>query len=138
MRSVKQNIATPDIAELRDELHRVGEMLAFLVNAAREGEAGSYTLKQFLARHKLSESQYHKLRRTGRGPCTMRTGSVGVRISRQAELDWIAAREQEAEAAARETAPTGNETSAPEEERRPDYSSNSPRPTGRQRAAHAE
>ena len=31
MRSVKQNIATPDIAELRDELRRVGEMLAILV-----------------------------------------------------------------------------------------------------------
>jgi hypothetical protein len=99
MRSVKQNIAAPDIAELRDELRRVGEMLAFLVNAASEGEAGSYTLKQFLARHRLPESQYHKLRRTGRGPRTMRTGSVGVRISHQAELDWIAEREPEAEAA---------------------------------------
>jgi hypothetical protein len=96
MRSVKQNIAVPDIAELRDELRRVGEMLAFLVNVASESEAGSYTLKHFLARHRLSESQYHKLRREGRSPRTMRTGSVGVRISRDAERDWILAREREA------------------------------------------
>jgi hypothetical protein len=96
MRSIKQNIAVPDIAELRDELRRVGEMVAFLVNAASEGEAGSYTLKHFLARHRLSESQYHKLRREGRGPRTMRTGSVGVRISRAAERDWVLEREGEA------------------------------------------
>ena len=68
----------------------------------------------------------------------MRIGSVGKRISREADRDWIAAREQEAKAAARETAPTENETSAPEEERPSDDSSNSPPPTGRQRAAHAE
>jgi hypothetical protein len=110
MRSIKQNIAVPDIAELRDELRRVGEMLAFLVNALREGEAGSYTLKQFLARHKLSESQYHKLRREGRGPRTMRTGSVGVRISRGAERDWVLEREREAaEAATKETVSAENE-----------------------------
>ena len=96
MRSVRQSIAPLDIAGLRDDLRRVVEMLAFLVNAASEGEAGSYTLKQFLGRHKLSESQYHKLRREGRGPRTMRTGSVGVRISRDAERDWILQREREA------------------------------------------
>src|SRR6516164_8957731 len=99
MRSVKQNIATLDIAELRDELRRVGEMLAILVNAASEGEAASFKLKKFLARNHLSESQYHKLRRQGRGPRVMSVGSCGVRISRHAELDWIAARETEAETA---------------------------------------
>ena len=97
MRSVKQNIATPDIAELRDELRRVGEMLAILVYAASEGEAASSTLKEFRARHRLSESQYHKLRRQGRGPRVMSVG--GVRVSREADRDWIAAREAEAEAA---------------------------------------
>ena len=97
MRSPKQNIAVPDIAELRDELRRVVQMLAPLVNAAREGEAASFTLKKFLARNELSESQYHKLRRQGRGPRVMSVGSCGVRISRQAELDWIVAREAEVE-----------------------------------------
>ena len=54
MRSVKQNIATPDIAELRDELSRVVQMLELLVCAAREGEAASFKLKKFLARNDLS------------------------------------------------------------------------------------
>jgi hypothetical protein len=98
MRSAKQNFVV-DIAGLRDQLRRVVQMLAFLVNAARESEVGSYTRKQFRTRHKLSESQYHKLRRQGRSPRVMSVGSCGVRISRQAELDWIAARETEAEAA---------------------------------------
>jgi hypothetical protein len=88
MRSPKQNITVPDIAELRDELRRVVQIFALLANAARESEAGSYALKQFRARHKLSESQYHKLRRQGRGPRVMSVGSCGVRISREAERDW--------------------------------------------------
>jgi hypothetical protein len=134
VRSLKQNIAIPDIAELRDELRRVVQTLELPVCTAREGEAASFKVKKFLVRNDLSESQYHKLRRQRRGPRVMSVGSCGVRISRQAELDWIAAREQEAEAAARETATTENETSAPEEERPSDDSSNSPPPTGRQRA----
>ena len=97
MRSVKQNIATPDIAQLRDDLRLVVQMLEVLVCAAREGEAASFKLKKFLARNDLSESQYHKLRRQGRDPRRMRVGSCGVRISRQAELDWIVAREAEVE-----------------------------------------
>ena len=99
MRSPKQNIAPPTSPQLRDELRRVVQMLALLVCAAREGEAASFKLKKFLARNQLSESQYHKLRRQGRGPRVMSVGSCGVRISRQAERDWIAARETEAEAA---------------------------------------
>jgi hypothetical protein len=71
-------------------------MLAALANAARESETASFKLKKFLARNDLSESQYHKLRRQGRGPRVMSVGSCGVRISRQAERDWIAARETEA------------------------------------------
>jgi hypothetical protein len=138
VRSSKQSITVPDFAELRDELRRAVQMLELLVYAAREGEIASFKLKKFLVRNELSESQYHKLRRQGRGPRLMSVGSCGVRISRQAELDWIAAREQEAEAAARETAPTENETSAPEEDCPSDDSNNSPPPTGRQRAAHAE
>ena len=105
MRSPKQNIAAPAVAELRDELSRVVQMLELLVCAAREGEAASFKLKNFLARNDLSQTQYHKLRRQGRGPRVMSVGSCGVRISRQAERDWIVAREIEAEAA-KETAST--------------------------------
>jgi hypothetical protein len=125
VRSPKQNIPAPDIAELRDELRLVVQLLAILVNAASEGEAASFKLKKFLTRNDLSDSQYHKLRRQGRGPRVMSVGSCGVRISRQAELDWIAAREIEAEAA-KETAATENGTSAPEEERPSDGPSNCP------------
>jgi hypothetical protein len=82
VRSPKQNIAVPDIAELRDELRRVVQMLELLVCAAREGEAASFKVKNFLTRNDLSESQYHKLRRQGRGPRVMSVGSCGVRISR--------------------------------------------------------
>ena len=93
MQSVKQST---DIAELRDELRRVTAMLSAMTNPDGEDGQGSYTIKQFLRRHRLSESQFHKLRREGRGPRTMRTGSVGLRMSREAERDWILAREREA------------------------------------------
>jgi hypothetical protein len=110
MRSATNLVA--DIAGLRDDLRSVMQTVVLLANAAGERDAASFTLKRFLARNSLSESQYHKLRREGRGPRVMKTGSVGVRISRQAELDWIAAREAEAEAAAKETVSTDNEKGA--------------------------
>lgn len=98
MRSPKQNFAA-DIAALKRQLSDVLAAIVGLANAASEGEPASFTVKIFLARNHLSESQYHKLRRQGRGPRVMSVGSCGVRISRHAELDWIAARETEAEAA---------------------------------------
>jgi hypothetical protein len=113
MRSHKQNFAA-DIATLREQLSDVLATLARLANAAREGETASFTLKMFLTRNQLSESQYHKLRRQGRGPRVMSVGSCGVRISREAERDWIAAREIEAEAAAKEIALTETRTGDPE------------------------
>jgi hypothetical protein len=119
MRSAKQNLAA-DVAALKGQLSEVLATLAMLAKAASEHQAGSYTLKQFLARNSLSESQYHKLRRAGLGPRVMKTGSVGVRISRQAELDWITAREAEAETA---------KENAPRE--RPSDSSNDPFAAGR-------
>ena len=137
MRSHKQNFAA-DIAALKGQLSDVLASLIMLARAASEGERGSFTLKEFQRRHHLSESQFFKLCREGQGPRLMRVGAVGKRVSREADRDWIAAREQEAKAAARETAPTENETSTPEAGCPSDDSSNSPLPTGRQRAAHAE
>jgi hypothetical protein len=95
MRSAKQNLAA-EIAALKEQLASVVATLAALVNASALGERGSYSIKEFLARHRLSESQYHALRHQGRAPRTMRTGSVGVRISRDAERDWILERERDA------------------------------------------
>jgi hypothetical protein len=94
MRNAKQNFAA-DIA-LKEQLASVVATFAAQANAAAVGERGSYSIKEFLARHRLSESQFHKLRREGCGPRTMRTGSVGVRISRAAERDWVLGREREA------------------------------------------
>jgi hypothetical protein len=96
MRSAKQNFAA-DIDVLKGQLSDVLATLAALVNAARESERerASFTLKEFRARHRLPESQYHKLRRQGRGPRVMNVG--GVRISREAERDWIAERETDTE-----------------------------------------
>jgi hypothetical protein len=131
MRSVKQNFAA-DIAALKRQLSEVLATLVMLAKPASESERGSFTLKEFQRRHNLSESQFFKLCREGRGPRLMSVGSVGKRVSREADRDWIAAREQEAKAA-KETAPTENETSAPDEERPSGDSSNSPLPTGRQR-----
>ena len=131
MRSAKQNFAA-DIAALKGQLSEVLATLAMLAKAASEGERGSFTLKEFQRRHNLSESQFFKLCREGHGPRLMSVGSVGKRVSREADRDWIAAREQEA--AAREIAPTENKKSAHKEERPSDVSSNSPPPTGRQRA----
>jgi hypothetical protein len=95
MRSPKQNIAA-DVAALKEHLNSVIATLAALANAAGGKERSSWTLREFQHRHNLSESQYHKLRREGRAPRTMRTGAVGVRISRDAERDWILQREREA------------------------------------------
>jgi hypothetical protein len=103
MQRPRQNPAVLDIAELHEELRHLAASVAALANLVGEGAQGSYTLKQFLARHNLSESQYHKLRRAKRGPRTMSTGEVSVRISRQSEADWV--RERERDAAARADAP---------------------------------
>jgi hypothetical protein len=112
MRSAAQNFAA-DIAALKRQLSEVLATLVVLAKAASEGERGSFTLKEFQRRHNLSESQFFKLCREGRGPRAMSVGSVGKRVSREAERDWIAAREIEAEAAA-EITQTETETGDPE------------------------
>ncbi len=96
MRSAKQTLAA-DIAVLRRQLSDVLAALVMLAKAASEGERGSFTLKEFQRRHNLSESQFFKLCREGHGPRLMRVGSVGKRVRREADRDWIAAREAEVE-----------------------------------------
>jgi hypothetical protein len=102
---MKNAAPQPDIAALHAELLNVAASLASLAKLASAGERGSYSRKEFCDRHDLSESQFHKLCRLGKGPRLMKTGSAGVRISVQADLDWVAEREREAareRAAARE------------------------------------
>jgi hypothetical protein len=81
-----------DIAQVKDQLRLVLETLGRLDGGGRS----SFTLAEWRARHGLSESQYHKLRRQGRGPRTMQTGDVGVRVSVEADIDWVRDRERDA------------------------------------------
>jgi hypothetical protein len=94
MRAPKQNT---DIAELCDELRSLAASIAKLISASEsENEQGSWTLKQFRERHRLSESQLFKLFHEARGPRVMSVGNVGKRVSREAEAAWVREREDEA------------------------------------------
>jgi hypothetical protein len=100
MNSVKDRTRAQaaDIAHLSAQIEKLQEQVAALIAAAaaeREA-AASFSIKVFCKRNGLSESQYFKLQREGRGPRTMRTGSVGVRISVESERAWISEREAEA------------------------------------------
>jgi hypothetical protein len=86
-------------ADIREELAAL--RLAIAALAQPRAERSSFTVAEFLERHRLSESQYFKLKRQGRGPTLMAVGDVGKRISAQAERDWIAACEREAMAEAK-------------------------------------
>jgi hypothetical protein len=86
----------PDLQHIAVQLDTV---LAHLTNA--KSDAASFSIPEFCERNRISESQYHKLRREGRGPRLMSTGSAAVRISREAEADWIREREREAAGKAR-------------------------------------
>jgi hypothetical protein len=58
---------------------------------ARQG-ANSFTITEFCARNHISKPKYYEIRRRGLGPREIRLESV-VRISAQAERDWVYARE---------------------------------------------
>src|SRR6266446_2913252 len=86
---------------LSDEFAGLKKQLAEAINAItrladNKDDAASFSIPEFCKRHRFSEAQYHKLKREGRGPRVMTTGSMGVRISRAAEADWIREREDEA------------------------------------------
>jgi hypothetical protein len=89
-----------EFTELKTQLAAVIEAMTRL--ADNKDDAASFSIPEFCKRHRFSEAQYHKLKREGRGPRVMTTGSTGVRISRAAEADWI--REREAEAKQRKAA----------------------------------
>jgi len=82
-------------AKVLDMVEKIDALLAKPGGAAGAPVARtSLTIKEFCERNHLSEGQYHKLRRVGKGPRTMKAGkSRGVRISIEAEREWIAERE---------------------------------------------
>ena len=56
----------------------------------------SYTLSEWCERRRVSHTQFYKLRKLGKAP---RTHNNGVRqlVSYEADQDWVAEREREAE-----------------------------------------
>jgi hypothetical protein len=52
------------------------------------------TIKQFCERHQISESKYIKLRKTGRGPRELMLGPRSIRITEEADREWLAAMEE--------------------------------------------
>jgi hypothetical protein len=59
------------------------------------------TLAQFCIRNKISQTTFHKLRGLGRAPRILEGVGRCIRISVQAESDWIRARENPSDAEAR-------------------------------------
>lgn len=59
----------------------------------------SYTIDEFCSRQKFSRSTYYKLQRVGKGPRTMQVLDC-VRISEDAEREWVVAREAETQSEA--------------------------------------
>jgi hypothetical protein len=108
MRPTKQ--LSDEFAELKTQLAAVIEAMTRVAN--NKDDAASFSIPEFCKRHRFSEAQYHKLKREGRGPRVMTTGSMGVRISRAAEADWIIEREREAEQ--RKAAQTAGAEATPE------------------------
>ena len=58
----------------------------------REGDA--YTIPEFCAANRISESMYHKLKSLGLGPREMDVGRRRI-ITPEANAEWQAARERE-------------------------------------------
>jgi hypothetical protein len=100
MRSNKLSLAA-DITDIKEQLAALTTAVTILTRFAEQGEIASFTIAEFRVRNRLSESQFHKLQREGRGPRVMSIGSVGRRISREAEADWVRDREAEASASGR-------------------------------------
>lgn len=57
----------------------------------------SYTIDEFCQRQRFSRSLYYKLERAGKGPRKMQLLGC-VRISEDAEREWVKAREAETQA----------------------------------------
>jgi predicted DNA-binding transcriptional regulator AlpA len=68
-------------------------------NYQADHDRGSWSINEFCRRHGFSRRSFYNLLENGAGPRVMRVGGRRL-VSRQAELDWIAAREQAGDDAA--------------------------------------
>jgi len=76
-------------------LGAINSKLDQLLRLAEAADAPCFTIQEFCQRNRISDAAYHNLRKSGRGPRLMKIGKSGrgVRISREAEADWIHDRE---------------------------------------------
>jgi hypothetical protein len=58
-------------------------------------EVGSFTLRQWTEFRNVSRSRFYKLKQEGKAPRFYRNGTE-IRISREADSEWLSAREAEA------------------------------------------
>jgi predicted DNA-binding transcriptional regulator AlpA len=58
----------------------------------------SLTVDEWCERHRISRSMYYKLKSSGKGPRTMNIGAA-VRITEEADREWVIVRERETAAA---------------------------------------
>jgi hypothetical protein len=92
-----RDISIVSLTDIIAQLALVNTRLDALAKAIVDSSTTSRTIKQFCQRNNLSLRQFYSLQAEGRGPRMMSVGSTGKRISDEAERDWIAAREADAE-----------------------------------------
>ncbi len=63
----------------------------------------SLTIEEWCKRHGLCRSTFYNLQKAGKAPRLMKVGAV-VRISEEADRDWVHAREAEAASSRKEAA----------------------------------
>jgi hypothetical protein len=61
---------------------------------SRGGRRSSFTISEWCDLHDLSRGTYYKLRRVGKAPKCFNIGTA-VRITPEADAEWVAAREAE-------------------------------------------
>jgi hypothetical protein len=103
MRSRFEQILTADIAEVKAQLAAALEQIAALTAAVQAPPRRSWTRRELMARHHLSETQFHELDR--RVP--LRRWYVGpqtYRATNEAEDEWLRELEAAGQPAPREAA----------------------------------
>jgi len=86
------NQITADIAALRTEIANLANAIA--MNRRPNDDPTSFSVLQFCQRNNISRRLFFRLQQEGRAPRVMRIrGRKSIRISREAETDWVRARE---------------------------------------------
>ena len=91
------------IADVKTQIADLALIVASLKKSDAPDDLVSFSIERFCKRNGISKRQYFKMQRQGIGPHTLKIGGrKGIRISLEAERDWI--REREAERATEQQA----------------------------------